>query len=89
MNFMDVMDNFLRRVKKCTELNGGHLEQTLQSTQEQADHHRVSGIYLEYNKLVVSEFSFNLNDNLRNDAHRKPGPASGGHPVLQSCFIEK
>ena len=25
----DVMDNFLRRVKKCTELNGGHLEHTL------------------------------------------------------------
>ena len=25
----DVMDNFVRRVKKCTELNGGHLEHTL------------------------------------------------------------
>ena len=25
----DVTDNFVRRVKKCTELNGGHLEQTL------------------------------------------------------------
>ena len=25
----DVMDNFLRRVKKCTELNGSYLEYTL------------------------------------------------------------
>ena len=25
----DVLDNFVRRVKKCTELNGGHLVHTL------------------------------------------------------------
>ena len=25
----DAMDNFLLRLKKCTELNGGHLEQML------------------------------------------------------------
>ena len=25
----DAMDNFVRRVKKCTDLNGGHLEHTL------------------------------------------------------------
>ena len=25
----DVMDNFVRRLKKCTELNGGHLAHTL------------------------------------------------------------
>ena len=46
-----------------------------------ADRHRVLAIYLEYNKLVVPEFSFNLNGNLRNDARRKLGPAFLGHPV--------
>ena len=25
----DVIESFVRRVKKCTELNGGHLEHTL------------------------------------------------------------
>ena len=40
----DVMDNFVRRVKKCTGLNG-HIEHALKSTQEQAYHHRVLAIY--------------------------------------------
>ena len=29
----DVMDSFVLRLKKCTDLNGGHLEYMLQSTQ--------------------------------------------------------
>ena len=41
---------------------------------KQADPHHVLALYLEYNKLDVCDFSFNLKDNLRNDAHRKLGP---------------
>ena len=62
------------RHKKCAELNSGNLDHTLKSTREQADRHRVWAISSEYNKLVVSEFSFNFNGNLRNDKHRKLGP---------------
>ena len=32
----DVMDNFVLRLKKCTELNGGHLEQMLWNEEEKA-----------------------------------------------------
>ena len=67
------MDNFVVRLKKLTEPNGGHLEHMPWSTQKQADRHRVLAIYFEYNKLVVSEFSFYLNGKLRNDARRKLG----------------
>ena len=74
--YKDVMDNFQLRFKKCTELNGGHLGHMLQSSQEQADRH-VLALCLEYNKLVLSERSFHLNDNLRNDTHRKLGPVFG------------
>ena len=42
-------------------------------TQEQADRYHVLALCLEYNNVVVPEFSFNLNGNLRNDAHRKLG----------------
>ena len=38
-------------------------------TQEQADRYHVLALCLEYTKVVMPEFSFNLNDNLRNDAH--------------------
>ena len=78
----NVIDSFVRRVKKCTELNGDHLVHTLYSTQEQADRQRVLAIYLEHNKLTVSEFSFNLNGNLRNDEHRKLGPVFFGSPCM-------
>ena len=46
-------------------------------TREQADRYHVLALCLEYTKVVVPEFSFNLNDNLRNDAHRKLGPVYG------------
>ena len=56
-----VMDNFALRL---TEVNGGHLEQMLRGTKEQADRYHVLALCLEYNKEVTSEFSFNLNGNL-------------------------
>ena len=53
----------------------------LNSTQKQVGRHYVLVLYLEYNKVLVSEFSFDLNGNLRNDAHWKLGPVFlGGHP---------
>ena len=39
--------------------------------QEWADRHHLLALYSDFNKVVVSEFSFNLNGNLRNDGHRK------------------
>ena len=41
----DVMDSFVLRVKKCTELNGGHLEHMLYSTQKHAGRHHVLALY--------------------------------------------
>ena len=51
-----VMDNFVMRLKKCTELNGGHLEQMLQSTQEQADRYHVLALCLEYKEQLCLNF---------------------------------
>ena len=70
----NVMDNFVSRL---TELNSGHLEHmllhwtisialALNMLQEQADRYHALVLCLEYNKLVTSAFSFNLNGNLRN-----------------------
>ena len=73
----DVMDNFVLRLKKCTELNGDHLEQMLQITHEQVDRYHVLALCLEYNKVAMSEFSFNLGGNLRNDVHRNSGHVFG------------
>ena len=70
----NVMDNFVLRFKEYTELNSGHLEKMLYSTQEQADRHHVLALHLKHNIVVVSKVLFNLNGNLPNDAHRKLGP---------------
>ena len=56
-------------LKKCTELNGGqlnggHLEHIALEYKKQVDPHHVLALYVEYNKLVVSEFSLNLKRNL-------------------------
>ena len=60
----DIRDSFVLRLKNCTELNSGHLEKMLLSTEERADRHHTLALYLEYNKVVVSESSFNLNGKL-------------------------
>ena len=46
-------------------------------------------LYVEYNKLVVSEFSLNLKRNLGNDAHLKLGPVFLGHPVHVSLQVTR
>ena len=69
----NVMNNFVPRLKKCTNLNSCHLEKILLSTQEQAGHYHALALCLEDNKVVMSVFPFNLNGNFRNDAHRKLG----------------
>ena len=50
----------------------------LQSTQKEVDPYQVFALHVEYNKLVVSEFSLNLKRNLGNDTHLKSGPIFGG-----------
>ena len=44
-------------LKKCTELDGGHLEHiALEYTKKkQADPHHVLALYFKYNKLVVAK----------------------------------
>ena len=53
---MDI-DNFVLRLKKCMELNSGHLEHMLWSIQEQAERQYDLTLYLEYNKMCLN---FNL-----------------------------
>ena len=53
---------------------------------KQADRYRALTIYLEYVKPIVSEFSFNLNGNLRNSVRRKLGPVFC-HPVVRKSVL--
>ena len=72
-----VIDNFVPRVKKFMELK----MVVISSTRSRGHKNRLIAIvFWEYNKLVMSEFYFNWNGNLRNDKHRKLGPFLG-HPV--------
>ena len=80
------MGTFVLHLKKCTGLNGVHLEaeQMLRSTQEQTDRHHAFALYLEYNKVVVSEFSFNLNGYLEMTRIGSWGPFFG-RPCMSEC----
>ena len=66
------------------------LSTLLQRTEKQADPHRVLVLSQEYNRVVVTEFSFNLKGNLRNDAHRKLGTCFFSSPGrMPDCVVKK
>ena len=62
------------------------LSTLLQSTQKQFDPYYALVLYVEYNKLEVSEFLLNLMLNLGNDAHLKSGPVFLSPSTFQ-CVI--
>ena len=60
--------NFVLHIKKCTELNGGHLEHMLYNGEKKAKDPSVSMWCFEYNKLLMTKVSFHSDKTLRNGA---------------------
>ena len=63
------------------------LSTLLQSTRKQVDPYHALALYVEYDKLVVSQFSLYLKRNIVNDTHLKSGPLFIRSPGMRLLFL--